>query len=116
MSRGTRSAASWATSWLMALRISRREVLRHRARNLLIVAMLALPVFGVAAVDTILSSADQLSTQEQLTRAVGGTDARIDNDGDLAIYQTTDAKPQMMEVDPNQATVATGASASAQTA
>ena len=112
MRRG-RSAAAWATSWLVALRISRREVLRHRARNLLIVAMLALPVFGVSAIDTILSSADQLSTQEQLTRAVGGTDARIDNDGNLAIYQTTDANPTMMEVDPSQATIATGAAATA---
>ena len=71
-------ARTWATSWRAALRISRREALRNRSRNLLIVAMLALPVFGATAVQTILDSVEDLSPQERLTRVLGRTDAFID--------------------------------------
>ena len=96
------TVARWAGSWRAALRISRREVLRHRARNLLIIAMLALPVFGATAIETILETTQDLSTQEQLTRAVGGTDAYIAPTIGQAIYQSTSIPAQWMPTDAAQ--------------
>ena len=96
------NAARWAGSWRAALRISRREVLRHRARNLLIVAMLALPVFGATAIETILESTQDLSVQEQLTRTVGGTDAHIAPTIGEPIYQSTSVSTQWLPADVAQ--------------
>ncbi|HET9168659.1 MAG TPA: ABC transporter permease [Actinospica sp.] len=93
------SALTWATSWRAALRISRREVLRNRSRNLLIVAMLALPVFGMTTIETILNSAQDLTPQERLTRVVGAADAYISATQGTAIYQTPDADPRSQQVD-----------------
>jgi putative ABC transport system permease protein len=80
---------SWLTSWLAALRIARREALRDKARNLLIVAMLMLPVLGVSAFETVLNSTGDLSTQEQLARKTGTTDAWIIRNGTSAVQQNT---------------------------
>jgi putative ABC transport system permease protein len=96
------SAFSWATSWRAALRISRREVLRNRSRNLLIVAMLGLPVLGVTTMETILNSVQDLTPQEQLTRTAGSADAYIDATEGMPIYQNTDADPQSNQVDMTQ--------------
>ncbi|MBR7831094.1 ABC transporter permease [Actinospica sp. MGRD01-02] len=96
------SAFGWGTSWRAALRISRREVLRHKARNALIVAMLGLPVFGVTALDTILTSTQDLTAQERVTRAVGGTDAFIDTTEGMPIYQSADVNADSIQVDLTQ--------------
>ncbi|HTJ66353.1 MAG TPA: FtsX-like permease family protein [Actinospica sp.] len=93
------SALAWATSWRAALRISRREVLRNKARNTLIVAMLALPVLGVTAIETVLNSAQDLSSQEQLTRVVGGTDAFVYPTLGDEIFQKPDVEAHY--ADPN---------------
>lgn len=87
------SAVAWATSWRAALRISRREVFRNKARNSLIVAMLGLPVLGVTAMETILNSTQDLTAQERLTRVVGASDAFIDPTQGAPIYQNTDVDP-----------------------
>jgi putative ABC transport system permease protein len=96
------SVLGWGTSWRAALRISRREVLRHKARNVLIVAMLGLPVFGVTAIDTILTSTQDLTTQEQVTRAVGETDAFIDTTEGMPIYQSADVRADAIQLDAGQ--------------
>jgi putative ABC transport system permease protein len=96
------SAKSWLTSWRAALRISRREVLRHKSRNVLIVAMLALPVFGVTAAETVLNSTQNLTTQERLTRVIGGSDAYIYATQGVPIYQTPDVQSMGREVDMSQ--------------
>ena len=80
--------SSWASSWRTSLRIARREVVKHKARNTLIVAMLALPVFGAVTLDTIAHSSTR-SVQEQLTREMGQASALV-ADGGGAIYQTPD--------------------------
>jgi putative ABC transport system permease protein len=80
---------SWLTSWRTALRIARREALRDKSRNLLIVAMLMLPVFGVCAFETVLNSTRDLSTQEQLTRTAGSADAWITRNGTYPVQQNT---------------------------
>ena len=84
---------AWFTSWRAALRIARRETARHAGRNALIVAMLALPVFGASAADTLVASA-QKTTAEQLTRLLGNADAQIQ--GGLAgepVYQSPTINP-----------------------
>ena len=88
--------SSWLASWTAAFRISRREVLRNRSRNILIVAMLMLPVLGVTALETVWNSANDLSTQERLTRAVGTADAWISRQDTQAVRQGT-SLPTMAE-------------------
>lgn len=62
--------------WKLALRIARREALRHKGRSLLVAAMLALPVAGAGAADTLYRTA-QLSPAERATRAMGAGDALV---------------------------------------
>ena len=81
--------SSWLTSWIAALRIARREALRNKSRNILIIAMLMLPVFGVTVLETVLNSANDLSTQEQLTRTLGTADAWITRESVQAMQQST---------------------------
>ena len=81
--------SSWLTSWIASLRIARREALRNKSRNILIIAMLMLPVFGVTVLETVLNSANDLSTQEQLTRAAGTADAWITRESVQAMQQNT---------------------------
>jgi putative ABC transport system permease protein len=82
------SAGAWVASWRASLRMARREVVRHRARNALIVGMLALPVFGTVTVDTVVHSA-QRSVAEKLTREMGQATALVQNDHS-PVYQTPD--------------------------
>ena len=81
--------SSWLTSWIAALRIARREALRNKSRNILIIAMLMLPVFGVTALETVLNSANDLSTQEQLARTAGTADAWITRESVQPMQQNT---------------------------
>jgi putative ABC transport system permease protein len=63
--------------WKVAVRIARREALRHKGRSVLVAAMLALPVAGAAAADTLYHTV-KLTTAEQLQRDLGTADARVD--------------------------------------
>ncbi len=72
-----------APSWRAALRIARRDALRHKGRNLLVAIMVALPVLAVSAVDVLYRTislepedrvAVELGTRAQaLVRAAGST-------------------------------------------
>ncbi|MER5864013.1 FtsX-like permease family protein [Kitasatospora sp. NPDC002040] len=64
------------TAWRVALRIARRDALRAKGRSALVIAMIALPVLGVAGADVVFRSA-QLSPEQTITRQMGGADARI---------------------------------------
>ncbi|MBZ2198170.1 ABC transporter permease [Occultella gossypii] len=58
----------WLTRWRASLRIARRDALRHRGRTLLVVAMIALPVFGATFVATVIrSSSPTVATTLQQT-------------------------------------------------
>ena len=70
----------WA-SMRAALRIARRDALRHRARSLLVVVMIALPVLALTAAD-VLARTMQLSVSEKLDRALGHADAELTVLGD----------------------------------
>jgi putative ABC transport system permease protein len=106
--------SSWLTSWIAALRISRREALRNKSRNILIIAMLMLPVLAVTALETVWNSASDLSTQEKLTRVVGTAEAWITRDSTQAIQQSTGLPTMSLPANWGQQ-VATGNYSSAQT-
>ncbi|WP_446041508.1 FtsX-like permease family protein [Streptomyces sp. SID1121] len=71
---------TWFHSWRAALRIARRDAWRFKGRSFLVLAMIALPILGVSAVDLTVRSAE-LSPQETLTRQLGHADARLTDPG-----------------------------------
>jgi putative ABC transport system permease protein len=66
----------WLVGWRLALRLARREALRTRARSLLALAMIALPVLAVTAADVVISTS-QVSPVESLDRRLGAAGAEI---------------------------------------
>lgn len=62
--------------WKPALRIARRDALRHRGRSILVLVMIALPVLAVSAADVIYQTTD-VSGVESLDRRLGTADASI---------------------------------------
>ncbi|MFC8716342.1 FtsX-like permease family protein [Kitasatospora sp. NPDC057198] len=64
------------SAWRAALRIARRDAARAKGRSALVLAMIALPVLGVAGVDVIARSA-QLEPAEQAARALGTAQAAV---------------------------------------
>lgn len=83
----TSPLTAWYHSWIAALRIARRDAWRAKGRSALVLAMLALPIIGMSAIDLTYRSAE-LSTGERMTRQLGAADARISPAGlDAPIYQ-----------------------------
>ncbi|MFZ0158934.1 MAG: FtsX-like permease family protein, partial [Kineosporiaceae bacterium] len=86
-----------ASSWRAALRIARRDALRHKGRNLLVAIMVALPVLAVSAVDVLyrtssLEPADRIAV-ELGTRAqalVRGVGSRVEQSTDGQQSSTVD--------------------------
>ncbi|MFJ4676206.1 MULTISPECIES: FtsX-like permease family protein [unclassified Kitasatospora] len=64
------------TAWRAALRIARRDAARAKGRSALVLAMIALPVLGVAGVDVIARSA-QLEPAEKAARQMGTAQAYV---------------------------------------
>ncbi|WP_055585725.1 FtsX-like permease family protein [Streptacidiphilus griseoplanus] len=64
------------TAWRVALRIARRDALRAKGRSALVMAMIALPVLGVAGADIVYQSGS-LDPGEKITRRMGTADAQI---------------------------------------
>ncbi|MET9396641.1 FtsX-like permease family protein [Kitasatospora sp. NPDC002965] len=64
------------SAWRVALRIARRDALRAKGRSALVVAMVALPVLGVAGADIVFRSAE-LDPGEKVVRTMGQSAAEI---------------------------------------
>ncbi|MFJ6696591.1 FtsX-like permease family protein [Streptomyces sp. NPDC091272] len=81
--------SGWYHSWLAAIRIARRDAWRSKGRSLLVLAMIALPILGVSAVDVTLRSSE-LGVSDRMDRMLGGADARLTDTGmgGVAIEQT----------------------------
>lgn len=62
------------TGWRAALRIARRDAMRAKGRSALVVAMIAIPVLGVTALDVTYRSVEPTAA-EKLTAQVGSADA-----------------------------------------
>lgn len=63
--------------WRLALRLAARDALRHRARSLLVLVMIALPVAAVAVADTVYGTAETSGT-EAVERRLGTAAALVD--------------------------------------
>ncbi|MFF0745073.1 FtsX-like permease family protein [Streptomyces sp. NPDC004111] len=88
----------WYHSWLAAIRIARRDAWRSKGRSILVLAMIAVPILGVSAVDVTLRSAE-LTAEQKLDRELGAADARLSDPGwgGLAIFQPPDARHEGAE-------------------
>ncbi|AWZ06210.1 MULTISPECIES: ABC transporter permease [unclassified Streptomyces] len=79
-------------SWIAAIRIARRDAWRSKGRSSLVLAMIALPIVGVSAVDLTVRSS-QLSPEQRVERVLGAADAKVtDSEMGAAIYQSPDAQ------------------------
>ncbi|MCX5110829.1 FtsX-like permease family protein [Streptomyces sp. NBC_00378] len=79
------------TGWRAALRIARRDAVRSKGRSALVVAMIAVPVLGVTALDVTYRSVTP-TTAEQLTASMGSADALFSDEGIGPILQLPDAE------------------------
>jgi len=81
---------SWLTSWRLAFRLARRDLLKHKARAIIALVMVTLPVFGVVAAD-ILSETTSVSTVEGIDRQLGSVaTASLRLGGDHQVVQSID--------------------------
>jgi putative ABC transport system permease protein len=76
------------SSWGLALKVARREAWRNKKRSALVVAMLALPVAGASAADTLWRSS-QITAEQRATWQMGRYDALVTDVG-TPMYQTPD--------------------------
>ncbi|WP_086826815.1 FtsX-like permease family protein [Streptomyces sp. NRRL B-24572] len=67
---------TWLHSWRAAIRIARRDAWRAKGRSALVLAMIALPILGVSALDLTYRSSE-LSPAERVERSIGAADARF---------------------------------------
>ena len=78
------------SNWGLALRVARREAWRNKKRSALVVAMLALPVAGASAADTLWRSS-QIPAEQKAEWQMGGYDALVRDVG-TPMYQSPDRR------------------------
>lgn len=64
------------SAWRLPLRLARRDALRHRARSVLVLVMIALPVLAVTAADVMIQTAS-VSSAESVDRRIGAAQALV---------------------------------------
>ena len=81
----------WLTSWRLALRLARRDLLKHKARAIIALVMVTLPVLGVVAADVLIQTA-RVSPAEGIDRRIGtAATAEIRyGDGNRKVAQSAD--------------------------
>jgi putative ABC transport system permease protein len=77
--------SAWLVRWRLALRIARRDALRHRARTLLVLAMVGIPVMAVVGADTFFRTAE-ISPAEEAAIVLGAADATLVGEAREQIY------------------------------
>ncbi len=78
------------TSWRLPVRLARRDAVRHRARSVLVLVMIALPVLAVTAADVLMQTV-QVSGAESIDRRMGTAEARISvSNGVSTVQQAPD--------------------------
>ncbi|GIN05705.1 hypothetical protein Pve01_73630 [Planomonospora venezuelensis] len=99
--------------WRTALRIARRDALRHRGRSILVLVMVALPVLAVSAAAVVIKTS-QLSGAEGVDRRMGAAAARVWTEGTGPVLQAPDpqqgytADGAEEQAEPLDAAVVTG--------
>jgi putative ABC transport system permease protein len=77
-------------AWRLPLRLARRDALRHRARSLLVLVMIALPVLAVTAADVMIATS-RVSGPESVDRRMGAAQALVSvSDGVTDVKQKPD--------------------------
>ncbi|MFB7913620.1 FtsX-like permease family protein [Streptomyces sp. NPDC056061] len=79
------------TGWRASLRIARRDAMRAKGRSALVVAMIAVPVLGVTALDVTYRSMEP-TVAERLTDQMGSADALFSDEGMGPLLQMPDAE------------------------
>ncbi|MEU6920397.1 FtsX-like permease family protein [Streptomyces sp. NPDC046631] len=87
------------TGWRAALRMARRDAMRSKGRSALVVAMIAVPVLGVTALDVTYRSVTPTAT-EKLTASMGSSDALFSDRRSGPIEQLPNAQ-MYSQVDEN---------------
>ena len=64
-------------AWRLPLRLARRDAQRHRARSILVLVMIALPVLAVTAADVMIQTAG-VSGAESVDRRMGSAQALVE--------------------------------------
>lgn len=77
------------SGWRLALRMAWREVRRARARSLLVLVMVTLPVVAVVAAD-VAQATSSVSSVEGLGRRIGSAEAKVQAMPGGRVYQTAD--------------------------
>jgi putative ABC transport system permease protein len=78
------------TAWRLPLRLARRDALRHRARSVLVLVMIALPVLAVTAADVLIQTST-VSGAESVDRRMGASEALVSvSDGVTDVKQPPD--------------------------
>ena len=78
------------SAWRVALRVARRDALRAKGRSALVIAMIAIPVVGVAGADVTYRSSE-LSVQQSATRTMGTAQASVQSyQGGWRVQQAPD--------------------------
>jgi putative ABC transport system permease protein len=62
--------SSYVTGWRLALRLARRDLLKHRSRAIIALVMVTLPVLAVVTADVLIQTAD-VTAQEGIDRRIG---------------------------------------------
>lgn len=74
-------------TWRLALRIARRDAVRHRGRSILVLVMIALPVLAVTTADVVIQTQD-VTVVEGLDGRLGAADASVEvNSGGAPMIQ-----------------------------
>ena len=63
-------------TWRPAIRMARRDAVRHRGKSVLVLVMIALPVLGVTAADVVIQT-QEVSGSEAMERRLGTADALV---------------------------------------
>jgi putative ABC transport system permease protein len=82
--------------WSTALRMARREARRAKGRSALVIALIALPVFGLSFVAVAYDSF-RLTEEQQIDRDIGAADAQLAWRFQSSAYQTPDLMVQGAE-------------------
>lgn len=82
--------SAWLAGWRLALRIAGREARRSRARSIIVLVMIALPVLAVSAADIVLQT-QSVSSVESLDRRLGSAQASVTvEEGSGSVIQAPD--------------------------
>lgn len=71
------------SAWRPLLRVARRDALRHKARSLLIVAMVGLPVAAMSA-SVVLGRTAARTLEQEVSAEMGQADLQVDDNGVVA--------------------------------